>query len=298
VEPPGGADVVSLDDLRDASGTFRILAVDHRDSLRAFLAPDAPIGVAAATLTSIKIDLVRAIGPHSTGVMLEPEYSIPQVLDAGALPAGLGFVAALESQGYLADPGARPTTVLTGWSAAQAAEAGAAAAKLLLPYHPDHPLAEAQHEVAADVLESCRAAGLPLVLEPLFFGLADPSDRPRVVRTTVDTFVELAPDLLKLPFPVDIVTEPDPDVWFEHCSRITGRCTMPWTLLSGGGTFDAFAAQAEVAMRAGCSGYMVGRALWGEAARASGDERARLIDELVLPRWRRLHAVMATGGAR
>ena len=71
--------------------------------------------------------------------MLEPEYSIPQLLDAGAVPPGVGFLAALEAQGYLADPGAAPTTVLDGWSVAQAAASGAAAAKLLLPYHPDHP---------------------------------------------------------------------------------------------------------------------------------------------------------------
>ena len=75
----------------------------------------------------------------ATGVMLEPEYSIPQLLDAGAVPDGVGFLAALESQGYLADPGAGHHDVLDGWSVAQAAASGAAAAKLLLPYHPDHP---------------------------------------------------------------------------------------------------------------------------------------------------------------
>ena len=88
---------MSLDDLRDGSGTFRILAVDHRDSLRAFLSPEAPDDVAASTLTSIKIDLVRALGPLATGVMLEPEYSIPQVIEAGVLPEGVGFLAALDN---------------------------------------------------------------------------------------------------------------------------------------------------------------------------------------------------------
>jgi tagatose-1,6-bisphosphate aldolase len=290
---------MSLDELRDASGTFRILAVDHRDSLRSFLAPDAPGGVAPATLTSIKVDLVRALAPHATGVMLEPEYSIPQVIDAGVLPEGTGFLAALESQGYLADPGGAPTSVLAGWSPAQAADAGAAAAKLLVPYHPDHPLAAAQRAVAAEVLADCRAAGLPLVLEPLFFGLRDPSDRPRVVHQTVETFVEIGPDLLKLPFPVDIAVETDADVWAEHCARVTAACPMPWALLSGGGSFEAFAAQVEVAIRAGSSGYMVGRALWGEAARAADAvERRRLIDEIVLARWHRLSAIMAMGGSR
>ncbi len=91
---------MSLDALRDADGWFRILAIDHRDSLRAFLAPHDPDSVDAATLTAIKIDLARAVLPFATGVMLEPEYSIPQLLEAGVVPAGVGFIAALEAQGY------------------------------------------------------------------------------------------------------------------------------------------------------------------------------------------------------
>ena len=84
---------MSLDELRDDAGRFRVLAVDHRDSLRAFLAPEAPESVSAEHLTAIKRDLVAALSPTATGVMLEPEYSIPQVLDV--LSPGVGFLAAL-----------------------------------------------------------------------------------------------------------------------------------------------------------------------------------------------------------
>ena len=59
-------------------------------------------------------------------------------------------------------------------------------------------------------------------------------------------------------------------------------------ILSGGGTFESFAEQVSDAMAGGASGFMVGRALWGEAARARGDERQRIIDQVVLPRWRTL----------
>ena len=85
----------SLQPIADDDGAIRVLAIDHRDSLRAFLSPDDLDAISAEHLTTIKIDLVRELGSMATGVMLEPEYSIPQVLDAGALPAGVGFVAAL-----------------------------------------------------------------------------------------------------------------------------------------------------------------------------------------------------------
>ena len=63
---------------------------------------------------------------------------------------------------------------------------------------------------------------------------------------------------------------------------------MPWTLLSGGGDFESFYAQVEAVLEGGASGCMVGRALWGEAARETGAERVRLAQELVVPRMQRL----------
>ncbi len=277
---------MSLADLSDGSGRFRVLAVDHRDSLRAFLRPDDPDSVAAAELIAIKRALVETVSPHATGVMLEPEYSIPQVLDV--LAPGVGFLAALESQGYLADPTAAPTSLY--WSVAEAAASGAAALKLLLPYHPDHALAAAQRAVAADVIAEARSVGAVVVLEPLFHSLASPDDRTRVVMTTVEDFADTGADLLKLPFPSD--PDSDRDDWAEACARITERCQQPWAILSGGGTFESFAAQVEAAVAAGCSGFMVGRALWGEAAHADAGERGRIIDELVLPRWESLAALV------
>lgn len=288
-----------LDALRDGEGCFRVLALDHRDSLRSFLAPDAPDSVADDAITRIKVDLARALLPlGATGVMLEPEYSIPQLLDAGVVPASVGFLAALESQGYLADPGAGPTTILDGWSVEQAADSGAAACKLLLPYHPDHPLAGQQEHVAAEILAECRRVSIPLVLEPLFFGLTTPLEREPVVMRTAERFVALGPDLLKLPFPVDTAAQPDRGAWSAACRAVTERCPMPWALLSGGGEFDDFADQVAVATANGCAGFMVGRALWGEAARASDVDRARIITQIVVPRWHRLTEIAKLGTGR
>ncbi len=275
----------SLADIADGAGRLSILAIDHRDSLRRFLAPDDPDSIAAADITALKIELVGGVADLATGVMLEPEYSIPQVIDAGVLPDGVGFLAALESQGYLADPGASPTAILAGWSIAQAAASGATAAKLLLPYHPDRPLAAAQEAVAAGVLAGCRAIGVPLALEPLFYDLDSPDDRPRVVVATAERFAAMKPDLLKLPYPGSA----------DACARITELASMPWAMLSGGGSFEDFRDQLTVAVAAGCSGFMVGRALWGEAARAAPADRAAIIEGLVRPRFAELVAINSTG---
>jgi tagatose-1,6-bisphosphate aldolase len=283
---------MSLAEISDARGRFAVLAVDHRDSLRAFLAPDDPESLTPSEITNLKIEMAKAISPLATGVMLEPEYSIPQVIDAQALADGVGFLAALESQGYLGRVGESPTTLLDGWSVEQAKASGASAAKLLLHYHPDKPLATAQQRVGAEVAAECRRVGIPLILEPLFYGLEDPADRPRIVMETAATFTSVGADLLKLPFPVDIASDPDDEHWFASCRVISETVSQPWTLLSGGGSFDDFARQLTVAMAAGCHGFMVGRALWGEAARAEPEERSALLAGEITRRFAQLRDIV------
>ena len=265
------------------NGRFAVLAIDHRDSLRAVLAPDDPDSVTGETIVDLKRDLVAGLAAGATGVMLEPEYSIPQLLD-GTLPPGVGFTAALEAQGYMADPEAAPVALLDGWSVQAAADCGAAAAKLLVLYRPDRPHAAAQEQAAADILAECRRVGIPLLVEPLYYGLDDPSVRPQIVLDTVDRFAPMGFDVLKLPFPVDADHDPDRDTWAAACAEISARCGMPWTLLSGGGTFETYHSQLEVAMASGCSGFTVGRALWGEAALAAPADRLSVIAELIAPR--------------
>ncbi len=281
---------MSLEGISDG-GRFGVLAVDHRDSLRAVLAPDDQDSVSADDITDLKRDLVGALAGGATGVMLEPEYSIPQLLD-GTLPAGVGFTAALEAQGYAADPEAGPTRILDGWSVAAAAASGAAAAKLLVLYRPDRPHGAAQERVAAGILAECRRVGIPLVLEPLFYGLADPGARRALVIETVERFAAMDPHLLKLPFPVDPTHEPDRSVWAAACTEITERCHMPWTLLSGGGDFESYRDQVAAAVAAGCSGFMAGRALWGEAALVPPSDRPGIISDLVAPRLAELRSLL------
>lgn len=264
-------------------GRFGVLAIDHRDSLRKVLAPDDPDSVTRGDIVSLKRDLISGLAAGATGVMLEPEYSLPLVAE-GVLPAGVGFTAALEAQGYMADPEAAPVGLLEGWTVADAAGSGAAAAKLLVLYRPDRPHAAAQEQAVADILAECRRVGIPLLLEPLFYALSDPSARPQVVLDTVDRFAPMGPDMLKLPFPVDPEHQPDRTRRSAACSEISARCDMPWTLLSGGGGFESYRSQLEIAMDSGCSGFTVGRALWGEAALAPATERPGIIAQVIAPR--------------
>lgn len=277
-------------DITDATGGVRVLAIDHRDSMRRFLAPHDPASVAAADITALKIEVVGALADLATGVMLEPEYSIPQVMDAGVVPPGVGVIAALEAQGYHDDPAAAPTRVLEGWSAAQARAAGAAVVKLLLAYRPGASFAAAQEDVARQVLADSAAAGMDLVLEPFLWDVTDPDEHAALVVATAERFVRLAPALLKLPFPGE--GRARPGVAAQACRRITALCPMPWAVLSGGGTFESFLDQVTIAVDEGCAGFMVGRALWGDAVKAPPADRSRRLRDVVRPRLAALNEVV------
>ncbi|MEM9134016.1 MAG: tagatose 1,6-diphosphate aldolase [Actinomycetota bacterium] len=270
-----------LDHLSTDEGVFAILAIDHRDSLQAVLAAEA----SPAEITAFKDELVRGVGPQASGVMLEPEFSLPQLITSGALTGSQGFMAALEAQGYLQDPWAGPTELLDGWSARAAKTMGAAAAKLLLPYDPDRSEhAARQRQVVTDAAAVCHELDLAFLVEPVAFGMAGP-DRPGTVLRTVEDLTDLPIDVLKLEFPGDPA---DPDGWADACVAVDAACRQPWVLLSAGVTFEQYRDQLAVAFASGCSGFTGGRAIWRPASDAAPAERAEVIATEVHQRFAEL----------
>jgi tagatose 1,6-diphosphate aldolase len=288
-----------------ADGHFAILAIDHRDSLRVLLNPQQPQAISAAELTGLKLDIVRHIAPLASAVMLDPEYSAAQAITAGALPGSVGFLCAAEAQGYLGDPNVKQNALLPGWSVTKAKRLGAGGIKLLVLYHPDGgEVTTRQEELIQAVITDCAREDIPLFLEPLLYS-TDPAlpvksagfaaQRRRLVVETARRLTALGPDILKLQFPLDAAHNPDPAEWAEACAELNEAAARPWALLSGGDPFDTFKAQVRVACRAGCSGFMVGRALWGDAINADPNRRAELLQTTVRARFTELAGIAGSG---
>ena len=284
-----------------ADGIFKVLAIDHRDSLRVIIDPGDPAGIAASSLTEVKLDLIRHLADAATAVMLEPEYSAAQAITARALPGDVGFLAAVEAQGYLGDPTARQTSLLEGWGVEKAKRLGASGIKLLVLYRPDAgAVTEAQDQLIELVVADCAKHDIPLFLEPLAYasepGLSTDSPefatkRRGIVIETVRRLGALKPDVLKVQFPVDTRFESDRGVWVDACTELNETAPVPWALLSGGDPYELFRDQVRVACDSGASGFMVGRALWGEYVRASAADQPRLMDDVVRPRFDELAAI-------
>lgn len=277
----------ALAPLLDDRGRFTILAIDHRDSLRVEFDPKHPEQVSTDELVQFKLDVVDAFGSRPSGVMLDPELSIDQVLLAGRLAVDVGSLCALEAQGYLSAPDGQLNSLLDGWSPKRAQAVGATAAKLLVLYRPDRgETTRRQEDLVRRVVDECSEIGLPSFIEPVPYDLVDVDDRERTVLESAARIGALGPDVLKLPFPSDAGF---PDRWEGACRRVGDVTDTPWATLSWGVAFDIFVRQTEVACANGCAGFMAGRAIWADSIHAA--DRSAHLRNVAIPRFEQLVAV-------
>ena len=282
-----------LDACASDTGTFSVLALDHRNNLRRMLSPDDPGSVTWEQLAEVKQAIVRVVSGTATGVLLDAEIGAGPAVAEGALGPGAGLLVAVEASGYVGPATARQSRVLEGWSVGRIKRMGADAVKLLLYYHPDAANAEEQEHLLIEVAEACADDDIPLFLEALVYSIDDTdatltgeARREAVVRTA-HRLTALGGDVLKCEFPYD-ASITDRTLWAEACAELEEASATPWVILSAGVDDATFEAQTEVACGAGASGVLVGRSVWKEGATMVGAERDRWLETEAVPRMQRL----------
>jgi tagatose 1,6-diphosphate aldolase len=254
--------------LSDARGIFSITAMDQRNSLRVILDPQNPNEVTPAQLTDAKLALAEALSPHSTAVLLDPQYGVAQAIAAGVLDAHVGLIVTLEADHPKTVGQGRVTQIAPGLSAQKIRRMGGDAVKLLVRYRPDLTDAAQQNEaVIQEVAAQCQQADTPFVLETVATALEGQSkadfarEKPQIVIETARRLSRYC-DLYKAEFPDDLAFEHDPAVLAKHCQELDQASAVPWVILSAGADIGPFSQMVEVACQNGASGFLAGRAIW------------------------------------
>lgn len=270
---------------------FAILAFDQRGTYRKML----PEGTSYDRAAEVKAEIVAALSPHASAVLLDNEYGLASAV---TLARSSGLLMALEKSGYSGDATYRKVDFLPDWSVADIQRMGASAVKLLAYYHPGSgALAEEIEGVISRVIADCHAHGLPVFLEPMSYSLdaAVSKESAAFAATRADAVIEtarrlgaLGPDVLKLEFPHDAAYHTDHAAWQAACEAVSAASPVPWVLLSAGVDFETFAVQTEIACRAGASGWLAGRAIWKEAVTMTDDARADFLQTVAADRMQRL----------
>ena len=289
--------VTGLNALADTDGRFAVLAMDQRGTLRRMLTK-AGKPSEEADLRAFKVDVVAALSPVSTGVLIDPEYGVPAVREAGALAEGCGLLVAAEPATKQMHGEEYRTAVDPARDAAWVRGLHGDGLKVLVYWDPfrepapgDLDLAAETMTVVAQIVADCRAHGVPSIIEPLVQfapGSAPPDAEQRfaaVVRSA-ERLATLGPDLLKLEWP-----------GAPGCAAVTEALgTVPWTLLSAGVEYPAFVERVATALDAGASGFIAGRAIWGEAVTLDGDARRAFLGDVAVSRLQGLVDLLAGRG--
>jgi tagatose-1,6-bisphosphate aldolase len=289
-----------LDACASETGKLSVLALDHRNNLRRMLGPNDPGSVAYEDLVAAKRAVVRALMGTASGILLDPELGAAQAIVDGSLPAAAGLIVSVEASGYGGPSTARISSLLSGWSVAQAKRMGADAVKLLLYYHPDATNAADQEQLLMQVAESCADHDIPLFLETLSFSIDEGvaltgEARREVVVRTAHRLTALGGDVLKSEFPYDDSVT-DRSRWAEACDELDEASSIPWVILSAGVDDATFEAQTEAACRAGASGILVGRSVWGEGVVLAPLERDAWLASEGVARMQRLVDIVEREG--
>lgn len=262
------------------NGHFSIVAIDHRANLQAALNKYAVHPLTDDEFKIFKSQVIRALAPAASAILSDPIYG----LDGCFEPPYRGLLVPLELTNYDVHPSRRDTAFIPDWSVAKAKRLGASGIKLLLYFHPDDSKAEEKKRVVAEIVDECSRLDIPFFLEPIAYspdpqrGLTNP-ELLEVVIESARLFSSMGVDVLKLEFPVNVSEESDEQVWLAAAEAVNRACSgVPWALLSAGVPYEVFRKQAEIACRAGASGIIAGRAVWGEAVELQGANRQQFLD--------------------
>jgi tagatose 1,6-diphosphate aldolase len=264
-----------------SGGKLSVVAVDQRQALRKML-DAAGHDASVAAMCEFKRDVALAVDGHCSALLLDPQWGLPTVISHPGVAAHTPLIVALEESGTLSWQGGRRSVLLTGWSPQQARNSGACAAKLLVYLRPDHaPSAREALAVMTAAKQACRAADLPFILEVVPYRLDEEDEQGFAaaygahVNAAAQCASELAPDLLKLPWPGRLDAASPLDV---ECGALESFSNLgcSWALLSAGADVNVFAARVEFALdEGGACGFICGRALWADAV-GSADRHGAL----------------------
>jgi tagatose 1,6-diphosphate aldolase len=289
---PTTAERRALRQIRTAGGRFAVIAADHGQPLVDML--DA-LGVSSAPdeQRAFKADLVGTVGRDASAVLLDPDVSLPAIVDEDLLARDVGLLVRIEADGHALDDGLRRSALIDGLGAEGARALGATAAKVMVFVRADREdLGGYTAGMVRAALEDCARADLLCVMELMTYRLDDesPEDfaarKPDLVAEGAVFLQECGAKVLKLEYPGSA----------RACRRVTAAIDVPWAVLSAGVDHEAFCDQLRASMDGGADGFIAGRSLWKEAVGRPPAERRAFLDGVARRRMEDLLAIVDAAG--
>ena len=273
--------------LSNKHGVIAAAAMDQRGSLQNTIAASkgvAPQAVTPDMLTEFKVAVTRALTPHATAILLDPEYGIPATK---VRAPNAGLLLAYELSGYDNTKPTRLPDLLPNVSVKRIVDWGSDAVKILLYYSPfdDPAVNDIKHAFIERVGAECETYQIPFFLEFIGYdpkggdekGVEFAKLKPEIVTRTMAEFSKPAymVDVLKVEVPINANYVEGSSVYkgqkaytreeaLGHFRSAAAVATKPFIYLSAGVSNAQFIESLQMAAEAGTdySGVLCGRATW------------------------------------
>jgi len=275
-----------LEAVSDSRGVIGALAIDQREALRSLFSAEMKVEkslVPRKQLEEFKSIVVRALSPHASAVLLEPEYGLHA---ASQRAPSSGLLMAYEVSGYDPAVPSRLPRLLEHWSVRRLVDVGAHCVKVLLYYSlSDAPEIQERKCVWVErVGAECAGCDVPFFLEIVPYQEAVDEKSPQFARRKPGILTSAMGEFSRPHYCVDVlkVGVPVTMAYVEGSSASSGAfvhtraealelfrnaaaaTSKPFLFLSAGVSNRAFNDALELASEAGVHfcGVLCGRATW------------------------------------
>ena len=252
----------TLKDITRASGGFAMLAVDQREAMRLmFTAAGAKSPVTNSVLTDFKVNAAKILSPYASAILLDQQFCYRQVVEQNAVSPGCAMIVAADE--FIPGNGIPVDSVVIDKkvNAQTVKQDGAKALKLLVLWRSDED-AQQRLDMVNEFNELCHANGLLSIIEPVVRPprRGDNFDREQAIIDAAKELGDSGADLYKVEMP--LYGKGSRQELLTASQRLNENINMPWVILSSGVDEKLFPRAVSVAMTAGASGFLAGRAVW------------------------------------
>jgi sulfofructosephosphate aldolase len=251
----------ALKRLARPSGGLAMLAVDQREALRAMIAERTGAPVPDEDVTAFKVAAARALTPHASAVLVDPQFGWEAVLAADAVDPACALIAAADHFVPGETEFVRDAVIDESLDLDALARQGAVALKLLVVWRPDGDR-DRRVAMVEEFVARCRRRDLVSIIEPVSRAplAGGDFDVDAGILAAARELGALGADVYKTEVPThgkggDIEVR-------EGCRRIDDVVDGAWVVLSSGVAADRFPDAVRLACEAGASGFLAGRAVW------------------------------------
>ncbi|ENJ4070660.1 sulfofructosephosphate aldolase [Enterobacter hormaechei] len=280
----------TLKDIARPSGGFAMLAVDQREAMRLmFSASGLPAPVTDQQLTDFKVNAAKILSPYASAILVDQQFCYRQIVEQNALAKNCAMIVAADK--FLPGNGLPVDSVVIDSSIEpnMVKRDGGKALKLLVLWRSDED-PQQRLDMVREFNQLCHKNGLLSIIEPVVRPprRGNAFDREKAIIDAAKELGNSGADLYKVEMPLN--GKGSQQELLTAAQTLNDNIAMPWVILSSGVDEKLFPRAVRVAMQAGASGFLAGRAVWSSVIGLPDTEL--MLRDISVPKLHRLGEIV------